>query len=49
MALVIQIQERRLDPITPTAILFLPALLNTVAQQQILNIRKPYKISCIQC
>jgi len=37
MALVVQVQEKRLDPITPTAALFLPAVLNRVAQQQILD------------
>jgi hypothetical protein len=37
MALVVQVQGKRLDPVTPTA-LFLPAVLNTVSQQQILDI-----------
>jgi hypothetical protein len=37
MALVVQVQGKRLDPITPTAILFLPAVVNTVPQQQILD------------
>jgi len=37
MALVVQVQGKRLDPLTPTAVLFLPAVLNTAAQQQILN------------
>jgi len=37
MVLVIQVQGKRLDPITPTALLFLPAVLNTVSQQQILD------------
>ena len=35
---VVQVQKKkRLDPITLTAILFLPAVLNTLAQQQILD------------
>jgi len=29
--------RKRLDPVTTTAVLFLPALLNPVAQQQILD------------
>jgi len=49
MALVVQVQGKRLDPVTPTAVMFLTAVINTVAQQQILNIWKPYVISCLQC
>jgi hypothetical protein len=37
MALVVQVQGKRLDPLTPTAVPFLPAMLNPVAQQQILD------------
>jgi len=37
MAWVVQVQGKRLDPVTPLAVLFLPAVLNTVAQQQILD------------
>jgi hypothetical protein len=37
MALVVQVQGKRLDPLTPTAILFLPAMLNTVAQHHFLD------------
>jgi hypothetical protein len=37
MALVVQVQGKRLDPITATALLFLPAVLNTVSQQQIFD------------
>jgi hypothetical protein len=29
--------RKRLDPVTTTAVLFLPAVLNPVAQQQILD------------
>jgi hypothetical protein len=29
--------RKRLDPITPTTVLFLPAVITTVAQQQIFN------------
>jgi len=37
MALVVQVQGIGLDPLTPKAKLFLQAVLNPVAQQQILN------------
>jgi len=37
VALVVQLQGKRLDPVSPTALLFLPAVNNTVTQQQILN------------
>jgi hypothetical protein len=38
MALVVQVQGKRLDPVNPTATLFLPEMQNTVALQQIFNI-----------
>jgi hypothetical protein len=38
MTLLVQVQGKRLDPLTPTVILFLSAVLKTVAKQQILNI-----------
>jgi len=37
MAFVVQVQGIRLDPLTPTAILFLPAVPNPLAQQQIVS------------
>jgi hypothetical protein len=37
MVLVVQVQGKRLDPVTPTAALSLPAVLNPVTQQQILD------------
>jgi hypothetical protein len=40
MALVVQVQGKRLDPVTPTA-LFLPAVLNTVSQQHLITLRYP--------
>jgi hypothetical protein len=37
VALVVQFQGKTLDPVSPTALLFIPEVINTVAQQQILN------------
>jgi hypothetical protein len=38
MSFLVQVEGKILDPPTPTAVLFLPAVLNTVVQQQILDI-----------
>jgi hypothetical protein len=37
VALVVQFQGKSLDPVNPTALLFIPGVINTIAQQQILN------------